>query len=54
MAAAGTGDLTIEDAWDYTKSAALTAWSKTTKRMRAAGVVLLFLYVLSFLSTLKD
>jgi hypothetical protein len=45
MASAAAGELTIDDAWEYAKTAVLTAWSKTTRRMRAGLVVLLFLYV---------
>jgi hypothetical protein len=45
--ASAAGELTIDDAWEYTKTAALAAWSKTTRRMRAGLAVLLFLYVSS-------
>jgi hypothetical protein len=50
--ASSVGDMTIEDAFDYVKGDVLAGWSKTTRRMRAAGTVILFLYVLerSFLS----
>jgi len=40
--ASSAGDMTIDDAFEYTKTALLTAWSKTTRRMRAAGAVVLF------------
>jgi hypothetical protein len=48
--ASSAGEMTIDDAWEYIKSAALAGWSRTTRRMRAAGVVLIFLYVLSTFS----
>jgi hypothetical protein len=47
------GEMTIDDAWEYVKSAALAGWSRTTRRMRAAGVVLIFLYVLSMMHPAK-
>lgn len=50
---AAAGDMTIDDAWEYIKSAVLVAWSKTTRRMRAAGAVILFLYA-QFLSILAN
>ncbi|KAI9049514.1 hypothetical protein LZ554_006543 [Drepanopeziza brunnea f. sp. 'monogermtubi'] len=37
-----SGDMTIDDVWDYVKTAVLAGWSRTTRRMRAAGGVLLF------------
>jgi hypothetical protein len=40
---ASAGDMTIDDAWEYVKSGVLAGWSKTTRRMRAAGAVLIFL-----------
>ncbi|KUJ20190.1 uncharacterized protein LY89DRAFT_473593 [Mollisia scopiformis] len=46
--ASAASDMTIDDAWEYTKSAVLAAWSKTTRRMRAAGAVLIFV-IMSFL-----
>lgn len=42
---AAVGEMTIDEAWEGTKSAVLVGWSKTTRRMRAAGAVVLFLYV---------
>src|SRR6266536_1257726 len=42
--ASAVSDMTIDDAWEYAKAAALTAWSKTTRRMRA-GLVVIFVYV---------
>jgi hypothetical protein len=45
--ASSADEMTIDDAWEYIKSAALAGWSRTTRKMRAAGVVLLFLCVLS-------
>ncbi|KAG0648499.1 hypothetical protein D0Z07_5375 [Hyphodiscus hymeniophilus] len=41
----GASDLTIDDAWEYTKSAVLVGWSKTTRRMRAVGAVLVFFFL---------
>lgn len=49
--ASAAGEMTIDDAWEYVKSGVLIAWSKTTKRMRAAGAVVIFLYVLFLLPT---
>ncbi|KAE8444406.1 hypothetical protein EG329_000606 [Mollisiaceae sp. DMI_Dod_QoI] len=43
--ASAASDMTIDDAWEYTKTAVLAAWSKTTRRMRAAGAVLIFLII---------
>jgi hypothetical protein len=43
--ASPAGDMAIDDAWEYTKSAVLSAWSKTTRRMRAAAAFVLFGYV---------
>ncbi len=48
--ASSASDMTIDDAWEYVKSAVLAAWSKTTRRMRAGGAVLIFLYVYNSLS----
>lgn len=48
--ASSTSDMTIDDAWESVKSVVLAGWSKTTRRMRAAGAVLLFLCVLGFSS----
>lgn len=45
--ASAAGEMTIDDAWDFVKSGALTAWSKTTRRMRAAGALVIFV-ILSF------
>jgi len=39
-------DLTIDDAWNYVKSAVLAGWSKTTKPMRAAGMFMIFVYAI--------
>ncbi len=39
-------EMTIEDAWEHIKGAVLIGWSRTTRRMRAAGGVIIFLYVL--------
>jgi hypothetical protein len=39
--------MTIDDAWDAAKTAALAGWVRTTRRMRAALVVIVFVYVLS-------
>jgi hypothetical protein len=50
--ASSAGEMTIDDAWEYIKSAGLAGWSRTTRRMRAAGVVLIFLYVLTTFSIL--
>ncbi|EKD13544.1 uncharacterized protein L3040_008589 [Drepanopeziza brunnea f. sp. 'multigermtubi'] len=45
-----SGDMTIDDVWDYVKAAAIAGWSRTTRRMRAAGGVLLFfIFCLLFL-----
>jgi hypothetical protein len=40
--ASAVGEMTIDDAWEYTKSAVLITWSKTTRRMRAAGALVVF------------
>jgi hypothetical protein len=40
-------DLTMNDLWDNTKALALGAWARTTRRVRAAGAFLLFLYDLT-------
>jgi hypothetical protein len=40
-------DLTMNDLWDNTKALALGAWARTTRRVRAAGAFLLFLYDLA-------
>ncbi|KAH8798963.1 hypothetical protein F5882DRAFT_319344 [Hyaloscypha sp. PMI_1271] len=42
-------EMTIEDAWEHIKSAALAGWSRTTRRMRAAGAVLIFFILCSAL-----
>jgi len=41
--ASSAGDMTIDDAFEYTKTLVLAAWARTTRRMRAAGAALLFL-----------
>lgn len=42
--------MTIEDAWEHVKTAVLIGWSRTTRRMRAAGGGLIFLMLcLTFL-----
>ncbi|KAH7412659.1 hypothetical protein BKA64DRAFT_659302 [Cadophora sp. MPI-SDFR-AT-0126] len=46
--ASSTSDMTIDDAWESVKSVVLAGWSKTTRRMRAAGAVLLF-FILAIL-----
>jgi hypothetical protein len=38
-------EMTIDDAWEYTKSTVLLGWSKTTRKMRAAAAVILFMCV---------
>ncbi|KAF8859594.1 hypothetical protein BDZ45DRAFT_689088 [Acephala macrosclerotiorum] len=40
--ASASSDMTIDDAWEYTKGAVLAGWSKTTRRMRAAGAFIIF------------
>jgi hypothetical protein len=45
--ASSAGDMTIDDAFEYTKTFVLAAWARTTRRMRAAGAALIFLYVVS-------
>jgi hypothetical protein len=37
-------DLTMNDLWDGLKGLVLAAWGRTTRRMRAAGGFLIFLY----------
>lgn len=37
-------DMSIDDAWESVKGTALAGWSKTTRRMRAAGIVIIFVY----------
>jgi hypothetical protein len=51
--ASSASEMTIEDAWEHIKTAVLIAWSMTTRRMRAAGGVLIFLYVLHSISFSK-
>merc|ERR1711977_269815 len=46
--ASSTSDMTIDDAWESVKSVVLAGWSKTTRRMRAAGAVLIF-FILAIL-----
>jgi len=40
------GDVSVDDAWETVKGQVLIAWSKTTRRMRAAGAFIIFAYVL--------
>lgn len=42
--ASKSGDMTIDDAWDFTKATAMAGWSRTTRRMRASATLLLFVY----------
>jgi hypothetical protein len=37
-------ELTMNDLWDGFKGLVLAAWGRTTRRMRAAGAFLIFLY----------
>ncbi len=37
-------ELTMNDLWDGFKGIVLAAWGRTTRRMRAAGAFLIFLY----------
>merc|ERR1712093_784660 len=46
--ASSTSDMTIDDAWESVKSVVLAGWSKTTRRMRTAGAVLIF-FILAIL-----
>jgi len=39
------GDMTVDDAWEYIKSAVLVVWSKTTRRMRVTGVAVIFFFL---------
>jgi len=43
--ASAAGEMTIDDAWEYTKAGILAAWSRTTRRMRAAAGLMIFMYV---------
>lgn len=45
MPPASIEDWTVEDILDYSMSGILGLWSSTTRRMRMAGAVLLFMYV---------
>jgi hypothetical protein len=38
------GEMTIDDAWEYIKTAVLAGWSKTTRRLRAGVAILIFMY----------
>ncbi|KAH8683142.1 hypothetical protein BGZ60DRAFT_480249 [Tricladium varicosporioides] len=40
--ASAAGEMTIDDAWEYVKTAVLAGWARTTRRMRAAGGVIIF------------
>ncbi|KAI9646540.1 hypothetical protein NHQ30_004533 [Ciborinia camelliae] len=42
------GEMTVEDIWETTRSTVVAAWSKTTRRMRMVGGVILF-FILSIL-----
>ncbi|CAL3965923.1 hypothetical protein PZA11_002738 [Diplocarpon coronariae] len=39
--ASSASDMTIDDAWEYVKTAVLAGWSKTTRRWRAGGAVVI-------------
>lgn len=36
-------ETTMNDVWDKAKAASMTVWGRTTRRMRLAGAVLIFL-----------
>jgi len=44
----GLGDLSVDEAWEAVKGQILLGWSKTTRRMRAAGAFVVFAYVMTF------
>ncbi|KAG9228189.1 hypothetical protein BJ875DRAFT_500933 [Amylocarpus encephaloides] len=43
--ASPASEMSIDDAWDYVKSTGMAIWSRTTRRMRAAGIVIFFFFV---------
>ncbi|TAQ88301.1 hypothetical protein B7494_g3393 [Chlorociboria aeruginascens] len=49
MSVAAAGEMTIDEAWDLIKITVFTAWSKTTRRMRVSGAIILIMYVTRFL-----
>jgi len=46
----GMGDVSVDEVWETFKGQILIAWSKTTRRMRAAGAFIVFAYVATFLN----
>lgn len=40
--ASAVGEMTIDDAWEYVKGIVLAGWARTTRKMRAAGALIIF------------